>query len=204
MIGAVTPTTVRALRKEEIPAAAAVTSRALADSPSSVAIYGEDRLVALAGLHGELVPYLQLLPPPQMAALVGDCVVAAAVIAPPGGCLGAFLAGQVAELLRAPLPPLGDPTRAHVFWGHWAEADPAEDHWHVGPLGVEPGYQGRGLGGAVMGALCGWLDDGGRVAWLETDKERNVRFYAGLGFEVADKATILGVETWYMRREARR
>jgi ribosomal protein S18 acetylase RimI-like enzyme len=199
----VTATTVRALHKEEFPAAAAVTSRALADSPSSVAIYGEDPMTALAGLHGELVPYLELLPSPQMAALAGNCVVAAAVVAPPGGCLGAFLSGQTAGLLRSPLPPLGDPTRAHVFWAHWAEADLAEEHWHIGPVGVEPGYQGRGLGGAVMGALCAWLDDGDRLAWLETDKARNVRFYSGLGFDVAHEATVLGVETWYMRRDPR-
>jgi hypothetical protein len=53
-----------------------------------------------------------------------------------------------------------------------------------------------------MRAVCAWLDEGTRRAWLETDKERNVRFYTGLGFEIADKATVVGVETWYMRREA--
>ena len=32
-----------------------------------------------------------------------------------------------------------------------------------------------------MRAVCAWLDEGGRLAWLETDKERNVRFYSALG-----------------------
>jgi len=194
-------TEVRALRKDEHRAAAAVTSRALADSPTSVAMYGDDPLDELAGLYRELGPFFELLPSPQIAAFAGDCVVAAAGVAPPGGCIGSFLAGNISELLDAPLPPVGDPARAHAFWAHWAQADVGEEHWHLGPVGVEPGFQGRGIGGLVMHEVCGWLDEGGRMAWLETDKERNVRFYSALGFEVASVATVLGVETWYMRRD---
>jgi hypothetical protein len=52
-----------------------------------------------------------------------------------------------------------------------------------------------------MRAVCAWLDEGSRRAWLETDKARNVRFYSALGFELATEAVILGVDTWYMRRD---
>ena len=92
-------TGVRALRKDEHRAAAAVTSRALADSPTSVAMYGEDTLDALAGLYRELGSFFELLPPPQFAAFAGDCVVAAAGIAPPGGCIGSFMVGNLSQLL---------------------------------------------------------------------------------------------------------
>jgi GNAT superfamily N-acetyltransferase len=197
-------TEVRALRKHEYPEAAAVTSRALVDSPTSVAIYGEDPLDALAGLYGDLGSFFAMLPHPQFAAFTGECVIAAAGMAPPGGCIGSFLSADASDLLKEPLAPVGDPARAHAFWAYWAEADLAEEHWHLGPVGVEPGYQGRGIGGAVMRAVCTWLDEGGRRAWLETDKARNVRFYSGLGFEVTAQATFLGVETWYMRRDPRR
>jgi GNAT superfamily N-acetyltransferase len=192
---------VRALGADEHRAAAAVASRALVDSPTSVAIYGDDAIGALAGLHGELSSFFALLPSPQMAAFAGDCVVAVAGLAPPGNCVGTLMAGQGTELMAAPAPPLGDPRRAQVFWAHWADADLVDEHWHVGPVGVEPGFQGRGIGGAVMRAVCRWLDRDGRRAWLETDKARNVRFYSALGFEVSAEATILGVPTWYMRRE---
>jgi GNAT superfamily N-acetyltransferase len=195
-------TEVRALRQNEHRAAAAVTARALADSPTTVAIYGDDPVDGLAGLYGELGPFFALLPSPQMAAFTGDCVIAAAGIAPPGGCIGSFVGAEAAQLIGAPEPAVGEPARAHLFWAHWAHADLVEEHWHLGPVGVEPGFQGRGIGGALMRAVCTWLDEGTRRAWLETDKERNVRFYTGLGFEIADKATVVGVETWYMRREA--
>jgi ribosomal protein S18 acetylase RimI-like enzyme len=194
-------TEVRALRTHEQRAAAAVTSRALVDSPTSVAIYGDDPVVTVAGLYRELGSFFELLPDPQLAAFAGECVIAAAGMAPPGGCIGAFLSSGASELVEASVPPVGDPTRAHAFWAHWAEADLAEEHWHLGPVGVEPGYQGRGIGGALMGAVCAWLDEGGRRAWLETDKARNVRFYSALGFEVAMETVVIGVDTWYMRRD---
>jgi len=203
-------TDVRALRKGEHRAAAAVTARALVDSPTSVAIYGDDAVDALAGLYGELGPFFELLPSPQLAAFAGRCVVAAAGMAPPGGCIGSFMAGETSGLSEPsalplpPVPPVGDPARAHAFWAQWAAADPTEAHWHLGPVGVEPGYQGRGIGGAVMRAVCAWLDEDAHLAWLETDKQRNVRFYSALGFEVAAHDIVLGVETWYMRREPRR
>jgi GNAT superfamily N-acetyltransferase len=194
-------TEVRALRKNEHRAAAAVTSRALADSPTSVAMYGDDPLGALAGLYRELGSFFELLPPPQFAAFAGDCVVAAAGVAPPGGCIGSFMVGNVSELLGAEPAPVGDPARAHAFWARWAQTDLGEEHWHLGPVGVEPGFQGRGIGGRMMRQVCAWLDEGDRLAWLETDKERNVRFYSSLGFELASVETVLGVETWYMRRD---
>ncbi len=202
--GGVHRTEVRALVGDELRDAAGVTSRALADSPSAVAIYGDDPLDGLVGLHAELRLFFGLLPSPQWAAFAGDCVLAAAAIAPPGGCIGAFVSPGATDLVTAPTPEVGDPERARLFWAHWARADLAEEHWHLGPVGVEPGFQGRGIGGALMQAVCAWLDEGGRLAWLEADKERNVRFYGALGFEVTDKATILGVDTWYMRRDPRR
>jgi GNAT superfamily N-acetyltransferase len=197
-------TEIRALRKNEHRAAAGVAARALADSPTSVAIYGDDPIDGLVGLYTELGPFFGLLPEPQFAAFAGDCVIAAAGIAPPGGCIGSFVAPAAAALMVSPTPEIGDPARAQVFWAHWAQADLGEEHWHLGPVGVEPGFQGRGIGGELMTAVCAWLDEGSRLAWLETDKARNVSFYAALGFEVSDKATVLDVETWYMRRDPRR
>ncbi len=46
-------TEIRALQPNEHRAAAAVTGRALADSPTTIAIYGDDPLDGLAGLRRE-------------------------------------------------------------------------------------------------------------------------------------------------------
>ena len=63
---------------------------------------------------------------------------------------------------------------------------------------------GRGIGAALVSELCATFDGEDRVGWLETDKERNVRFYSALGFEVSARHTVLDVDTWYMRRDPRR
>ena len=74
---------VRALTPDELQAAAGVTARALADSPTTVAMYGADLLDGLIGLYAELGEWFALLPAPQVAAFAGGCVLAAAASAPP-------------------------------------------------------------------------------------------------------------------------
>jgi ribosomal protein S18 acetylase RimI-like enzyme len=58
-----------------------------------------------------------------------------------------------------------------------------------------------GMGRAVMRLLCEELDEHSRVAWLETAKPENVRFYIGLGFEVVEESPMLSAHLWFMRRQ---
>ena len=80
--------------------------------------------------------------------------------------------------------------------------DPDERHVHVGPVGVEPGVQGLGVGRRMMDAVCQQLDVGGEIGWLETDKPQNVVFYRRHGFDVAVEDGHLGFPIWFMRRPA--
>ena len=197
----VTEIVVRPLDRAEHDVAAAVGAHALIDSPTTLAAYGDELLDRLALPYADFATLLGVLPSPQCGAFCGRCLIGVAAAAPPGGCIGSFFRDSAPDVLDRPTPGIGDPSRVQVFWAHWATHDPLEEHWHVGPVGVEPGFQGRGIGGAVMRGLCDSFDSEGRVGWLETDKERNVRFYQSLGFEVAEKTTILGVPTWFMRRD---
>ena len=45
-------------------------------------------------------------------------------------------------------------------------------------------------------------DAAGEVAYLETDKEINARFYERFGFEVVGEEQVLGVRNWFMTRPA--
>jgi GNAT superfamily N-acetyltransferase len=83
------------------------------------------------------------------------------------------------------------------------EHDPDERHIHVGPVGVEPGVQGLGVGAAMLGRIGDLLDAEGEVAWLETDKPENVVFYRRHGFDVAVEERRLGFPIWFMRRTPR-
>lgn len=192
---------IRELATGHSRAAAAVAARALLDAPTTVAAYGDNPYDRLALPYGDFALLFTSLPAPQIGAFCGDCLIAVAAVTPPGGCIGSFFREAAPGVLARPTPGLGDPSRVHVFWAHWALQDPVEEHWHIGPVAVEPGFQGRGTGAALMSELCARLDEGSRVGWLETDKESNVRFYRALGFEIVEMITILGVPTWLMRRD---
>ena len=195
------PLEIRVLTAAELPAAAGVAARSLQDDPTSVASYGDDPLVRLALVHGLFVDVFAQASDTQYGALAGSCVVAVAGVLGPGRCVGSMFRTSAPDVLAGPVPPLGDPWRAAVFWSTWAVHDLPEDHWHIGPVGVEPGFQGMGIGRAVMESMCADLDAGGRIGWLETNKERNLRFYGALGFELVERVDMLGVPNWFMRRD---
>ena len=85
----------------------------------------------------------------------------------------------------------------------WGKRDPRERHWHIGPVGVHPDVQGRGIGSSLMASFLELVDDQRSPAYLETDRERNLAFYQRFGFVVVAEEDILGVRNWYMWRVAR-
>jgi ribosomal protein S18 acetylase RimI-like enzyme len=140
-------------------------------------------------------------PPTVWGALVQGYVVGSAAAATPGSC---FVDLLPAEAGRAPTGEVGEPGSADRLARVLAELmahHTRERHWHVGPVGVEPGLQGRGVGAAVMRLLCEAMDAEGEVAFLETEKPENVVFYRRLGFEVVSASDLPGLHTWFMRRE---
>ena len=54
-----------------------------------------------------------------------------------------------------------------------------------------------------MQSFCDRMDERNAVAYLETDKDVNVRFYNRFGFETIAEATVLGVPNWFMKRRPR-
>lgn len=54
---------------------------------------------------------------------------------------------------------------------------PTEPHWHLAFLAVDPGYQNRGLGSALMEHTHEWLDQSGLPAYLEATNADNQRVY---------------------------
>ena len=168
------------------------------DSPNSVAV-SDDPFVRLEMLYST---FGQMLGHARVAGVRrGDCVLGVACAVQPGLCIDSMLPESV-RTLEIPSPEATDTARFLYSGSVMAAHDLAEPHWHVGPVGVEPGFQGMGLGRAAMRLLCEEFDEHHRLAWLETDKPENVRFYIGLGFEVAEEVPMLTSRFWFMRREA--
>ena len=88
----------------------------------------------------------------------------------------------------------------HTEWGH---NDPLEQHWHLGPIGVLPTHQGSGIGSILMERFCKEVDACLAKAFLETDLDKNIRFYEKFGFKVVSESEIFDVKTPYMLRPSR-
>ena len=70
------------------------------------------------------------------------------------------------------------------------EYHPAEPHWHLPLIGVEPHDQGRGLGSALLHNALARCDAEGTPAYLESSNERNIPLYRRHGFEVMGKIQV--------------
>jgi len=90
--------------------------------------------------------------------------------------------------------------RKSVWHTEWARRDPMEQHWHLGPIGVLPSHQGSGIGSLLMDRFCREVDACSAKAYLETEGDKNVRFYKKFGFEIISKSIIFNVENRYMER----
>ena len=87
------------------------------------------------------------------------------------------------------------------YWqSEWARHDPLEQHWHLGPVGVLPTHQGKGIGTKLLSRFCQEVDACLSPAYLETDSDKNERFYKRFGFEVVKEAEIFDVKNRYMWR----
>jgi len=192
------------LAPQELDYAAQVLGRAFRDNPLSVAVFRgreEGRRAALERLFAAHVPGLGR---PPFCARRRGWVVGVAGMAPPGTCrfgpLRLLRVGAAVLWGGGPLA-LARALRVVAVWERW---DPRERHWHLGPVGVDPSLQGMAVGSQMLERFCAYMDSLGELAYLETDKPENVRFYQRFGFRVIGEEAVLGVTNWFMLREPRR
>jgi GNAT superfamily N-acetyltransferase len=99
------------------------------------------------------------------------------------------------------LKPLGEAIPQIIKWfARWCHLDPDEPHMHLGPIGVAPDAQGRGIGTALMHHYVEHLKREQCAGYLETDRAENVEFYKKFGFVVQREEELIGTATWYMWR----
>ncbi|MGI8422197.1 MAG: GNAT family N-acetyltransferase [Gaiellaceae bacterium] len=135
--------------------------------------------------------------------LAADGLAGVAILLPPGGTRPSLRRMTAAGLYQMPLR-LGPAAsrRLGVFASVSRDLRTlAEPYWYIGGIGVEPARQGEGIGGALMGELLARVDAESGVCSLDTANERNVGWYEGLGFRVADRAQVpAGPTIWSMTR----
>ena len=188
------------LDRSDFPFAVGVLVRGMCDNPNPVAALGGDRLSRVGALHGVFGVMLRVMPQEPLVARRGDWIVGVCGMLPPWKCQP-----SPAKILRlAPTLLRLGPSRAsrlNRWMKEWGERDPQEPHWHLGPVAVEPGLQGMTVGSQMLKRFCEKLDAEQQMAYLETEKPENVRFYRRFGFETIEEAEVLGKPNWFMRRE---
>jgi GNAT superfamily N-acetyltransferase len=99
------------------------------------------------------------------------------------------------------LKPLGEAIPIVIKWfTRWCHLDPDEPHIHLGPIGVAPEMQGKGVGSALMQRYVKYLEQQQATGYLETDRPENVEFYKKFGFVIRHQEEIIGTTTWTMWR----
>ena len=199
------PLRLRELGISEIELAAQILGRGMRDNPSNVRAFDipdEEQRVhslvrffrpVLCGLHKRGLIY---------GAYRDDVLAGVCGIARPGFCQPSMLEKLAVVPSVVFGNPLGAMPRILNWVGEWAHRDPATPHWHLGPVAVNPPFQGMGVGRAMLTAFCAHMDAYGAFSYLETDKVENVRFYKKFRFAVIAEAEVMGVRNWFMSRPA--
>ena len=87
--------------------------------------------------------------------------------------------------------------------GHMDSKHPHEPHYYLFILGVDPGWQGKGVGSALMRPVLDRCDRERLPAYLEATTTRNRELYGRNGFEVVEEIELPGggPPLWRMWRE---
>jgi ribosomal protein S18 acetylase RimI-like enzyme len=193
---------ISALDESDVSEALDVVARGMRDNPLHLAAYGEDPERRLRKIHrfvSAAFAVKDFSSHTLVARRADGAVVGACGMLPPGDCLP-----TLGEKLRMMPRLLSNGPRAVVrmmrWLGFWDKHHPKERHWHLGPLAVDAHLQGMGIGSKLMRGFCEKMDAAGEVAYLETDKEINVRFYERFGFKVISEEEVLSTPNWFMLR----
>lgn len=78
-----------------------------------------------------------------------------------------------------------------------------EPYWYLWAIGVDPAYQGQGIGGRLLRPLLARSAADGLPCYLETQNEQNVEFYQRRGFRVLSVEQVPGhgIRYWTMLRQ---
>ena len=180
--------TVRKARPDEVGRLASVLARSFYDDPPiSWVINDDSRRLGL--LERSFALYLRKLWLEQDESYTTDNVAGVCVWEVPGqwkvGILDQLrLLPSMARIYRRILP------RVLSGLATLESNHPSEPHYYLPFVGVDPDWQGRGLGAALMRPILDRCDEEKIPAYLEASSPRNRALYERHGFETTEEFTL--------------
>lgn len=104
----------------------------------------------------------------------------AALWLPPGSGPDESAMGEIIEASVSPAM-LGD---VYAVIEKMEQFHPAEPHWYLPLMGVDPVLQGKGYGSALLSHALQQCGREGSLAYLESSNPRNIPLYKRYGFQV--------------------
>ena len=194
---------IRRMTADEMDAACEVIGLAFTDNPNTLAVAGGNRVEARRMMQSVVrVAKLGRRYSHVLVAVEGPWLVGALNAATWPHCqLGAYEKFTTAPaIFRAMGSAL---TRQLKITSAWEKREPRKPHWHLGPIGVHPLVQGRGIGKTLLQSFLAMVDEQGLPAYLETDVDLNVALYQQFGFRVIAQEDLIGINNRFMWRDAR-
>jgi GNAT superfamily N-acetyltransferase len=192
--------TIRPLRADDVGPLAAAEARAFFDDPLQVWAL-PDASTRLDVLQRLFEMTIRLISLPLGESYTDDSRSVAALWAPPGKW---FVRPEDGSELESMGAIVGDRIPwMRRCWEVLFTTHPEEPHFYLSGLGTDPPVQGQGYGSAALAPVLARCDAAGIPAYLESTKERNVRFYEHHGFVVTRTIAMPldGPRLWAMWRE---
>ncbi len=195
----IVPTTRQTYRQ-----AALVLGKAFASEPVSVFVFRtftpERRIRSLSGEFATEMVFCQAKACPVHVE-EGGKIVAAAIIYPPG----TYPLPNIVQWLILAKSVLTNGWYDIRSWEKWSteagKLHPTKPHYYLPCIGVDPYWQGRGLGSLIMTHLADQADQAGVGCYLENADPRNLPFYQRFGFSVVNEKEVIGIHNWYLWRD---
>jgi GNAT superfamily N-acetyltransferase len=192
---------VRKLTEDDIPSIATALARAFEDDPVMSWIFRDDA-ARTARLERAFGLYLRKIWLPEGECYATDQLFGAALWLPPNK----WHLGPADQLRILPSMVAVNGRNLPRLWTVLRMIEkrhPHDPHYYLAVLGVEPEFQGRGFGSALMQPILSRCDRDRMPAYLESSKRRNVVLYERHGFRVVEELRLPkdGPPMWRMWRE---
>jgi ribosomal protein S18 acetylase RimI-like enzyme len=193
---------IRKIGEADVPTIAKALARAFEDDPIMSWVFPSDS-ERLPRLERSFALYLRRIWLPREECYGTDRLFGAALWMPPGTWHLSMLAQL--RLVPSMISVVGSnlPRLMRVLNLIEKKHPKSPSHYYLAVLGIEPEFQGRGFGGALMQPVLQRCDREGTAAYLESSKQRNVVLYERHGFKVVEELRLPqdGPPLWRMWRD---